>query len=464
MLSKACSSVGESMDQAVQNNELRHAILHEHAYAVPVDVWRQRIEHHGALNTFLEAAAHDPALHPNIKKYIDLERWLPKYITIARLLALHRTTGKRILDIGSGCGWFGLLCKELGHEPLGLDHPERSRFYRECCEIMGIPVIDHDISPFTPLPVPGKFDIIVLLMSSFYIQHTYWEIPAWRNFLQNLDELLGKDGIILFELNMQYGVLYPVELYDLFVECGYRIAGRFCLKVRGKRDASVAGMFALLQNVDRQKSVFLDLWRRAVHRQLLFCFPRTLAQLRSISPEAVDLHVQQALFFLLLQEPDKALPILRQAVELCAYHPGYHLLLARLLYRLGQKEMALMVVEKARIQFSENILLQEWEKLLQMPEDMPAGDISAFWRTSCATLRESSVFEELRYSSHFRACMGESSLSPESWYLRYGAVSLPLEEGFVPLIYWGMYNDVLLSGEDPLVHYITVGQKKNFAI
>ena len=452
------------MDQAVRNNGLRHAMLHEHAYASSVDVWRQRIRNHAALNSFLEAAAHDPELHPNIRKYIDQERWLPKYITIARLLELHRLAGKRILDIGSGCGWFSLLCKELGHEPLGMDHPERSRFYRESCEIMGVPVIDHDIRPFTSLPAPGKFDIIVLLMSSFYIQHTYWDIAAWKNFLQNLDELLEKDGVILFELNMQYGILYPLELYDLFAESGYRIAGRFCLKVRGERASAAAGMFALLQNIDRQRAVFTDLWRRAVHRQLLFCFPRTLARLRSISPEAVDLNVQQALFCLLQQEPDKALPILRQAVELCAYHPGYHLLLARLLYRRGEREKALAAVLGARRQFPENRLPQEWERLLQTPEDMPVGDVSSFWRASCVTLQESPVFQELRHSSHFRACMGESSLSPESWYLRYGAVSLPLEEGFVPLIYWGMYNDVLLTGEDPLVHYITVGQKKNFAI
>lgn len=452
------------MEQAVQNNELRHAMLHEHAYAGSVDVWRQRIRNHAALNSFLEAAALDPKLHSNIRKYIELERWLPKYITIARLLGLHRLTGKRILDIGSGCGWFSLLCKELGHAPLGMDHPERSLFYRECCEIMGVPVIDHDISPFTPLPAPGKFDIIVLLMSSFYIQHTYWEIAAWRKFLRNLDELLEKDGIILFELNMQYGVLYPVELYDLFVESGYRIAGRFCLKVQGERNKSLTGMFALLQNIDRQKSVFFDLWRRAVHSQLLFCFPRTLAQLRDISPEAVDLNVQQALFSLLRQEPDKTLHIMRQAVEVCGRHPGYHLLLARLLYRLGQKDAALTAVRRARAQFGENELLQEWEKLLQMPEDAPVEEVSAFWRTSCMTLQESSVFRELRHSAHFCACMGESVLSPESWYLRYGAVSLPLEEGFVPLIYWGMYNDVLLTGEDPLVHYITVGQKKNFTI
>lgn len=452
------------MDLAVRNNELRHAMLHEHVSAVPVDIWRQRIRNHAALKTFLEAAAHDLELHPNIRKYIDLERWLPKYITIARLLELHRLVEKRILDIGSGCGWFSLLCKELGHEPLGVDHPERSRFYRECCELMRVPVIDHDIRPFTSLPAPGKFDAIVLLMSSFYIQHTYWEIPAWRNFLRNLDELLEKDGVILVELNMHYGTLYSVELYDVFAEYGYRIAGRFCLKVQGERKKAVSGMFALLQNMDRQRAVFVDLWRRAVHRQLLFWFPRTLAQLRSISPEAVDLNVQQALFYLLRQKPDKALRIMRQAVELCAYHPGYHLLCARLLYWLGEREKALTAVQRARIRFPENMRLREWERLLQMPEDTPVGDISAFWRTTCVALRESPVFQELRHSSHFRARMGECAMSPVSWYLRYGAVSLPLGEGFVPLVYWGMYNDVLLSGEDPLVHYITVGQKKNFAI
>lgn len=452
------------MNNAVKNDDLRCAMLHEHSYALAVDIWRQRIRHNEGLNKFLETSSHKQNLHPNIKKYIYLERWLPKYITIARLLELHRLVGKRILDIGSGCGWFSLLCKELAHEPLGMDHPARSLFYRESCELMGIPVIEHDILPFTPLPVPGKFDVVVLLMSSFYIHDTYWEIAAWKYFLHNLDALLSEDGVILFELNSQYGVLYPVELYDLFIEHGYRISGRFCLKVQGKRKKSVSGMFALLQNIDRQKSVFFDLWHRAIHRQLLFCFPRALAQLQNISPEAVDLNVQQALFCLLQQETDVALRIMRQAVESCAYHPGYHLLLTRLLYKIGQKEESLAVIQKARSLFPENRLLQEWERLLQMPENTPVEQVSPFWRKSCAILEESPVFLNLRHSRHFRTDMRARVMSPVSWYLRYGPVSLPLEEGFVPLIYWGMYHDVLLSGEDPLVHYITVGQKNNFVI
>ena len=54
-------------------------------------------------------------------KYVDAWQWLELAIKQARFLRLDRRKPVRVLDIGSGAGYFLFVCKQLGHSVMGLD-------------------------------------------------------------------------------------------------------------------------------------------------------------------------------------------------------------------------------------------------------------------------------------------------------------------------------------------------------
>ena len=54
-------------------------------------------------------------------KYVDAAHRLELAIKQARFLQLDRRKPLRLLDIGSGAGYFLFVCKRLGHSVMGLD-------------------------------------------------------------------------------------------------------------------------------------------------------------------------------------------------------------------------------------------------------------------------------------------------------------------------------------------------------
>ena len=384
-------------------------------------------------------------------KYKESSSWLPKHVALLHALDLHVQTGLRILDLGCGPGWFSWLASRLGHTPVGLDLPQRSAYYKAVCDAMHVPVIEHAISPYTPLPDDGeRYDVIVLLMAAFCLDPQWDTMEAWRFFLRDLESRLAPGGTVLFEMCAHYGLFYDADLYDLFTEFGYRSAGRFCVKTPRKH------VYNALQRYVYGKNSFESLWYRAGHTGYAAVVWPNIDLLLRCYPKAVDLSVQLAISKILRGENDAAIALLENAVRRRPTRLGYALLLAQLLCFCGDSGKALAVVRAARRAMPRMALPVEWERMLLAGEDVPVATLSPYWARACRILSQSPVWHSMLEDREEMA----AHTDPLSWYLRYGVPALPVARGFTPLLYLGIHYDVLLSGQDPLLHYIAYGESE----
>jgi hypothetical protein len=143
----------------------------------------------------------------------DCEKYFKRKYIIIKLehiirLGLHRKERCNVLDLGSGFGWFSLLCKLLGHTPYCIDaHPPISaEFYHESIELFGLKRQLHTILPFQPLPdMPMKFDVVVALQVCFnlYKKHYDWGVGEWAYLIYDLEKrCCNKDFVFYIEFNL----------------------------------------------------------------------------------------------------------------------------------------------------------------------------------------------------------------------------------------------------------------------
>ena len=69
---------------------------------------------------------------PNKRKYLELNDWVSRMCNDAAFMGLDRASPLRILDIGTGPGYFPFICRKLGHKCLALDKPGYP-FYERLC-------------------------------------------------------------------------------------------------------------------------------------------------------------------------------------------------------------------------------------------------------------------------------------------------------------------------------------------
>ncbi len=385
------------------------------------------------------------------EKYREASLWIPKHLALCHILNLHRRQGLRILDLGCGPGWFSWLSGMLGHDPAGLDIPGRPAFYEELCSAMGVPVVEHRINPYEPLPDSLKnYDVIVLLMAAFYFDQRWDNMDSWRFFLKDLDSRIAPGGTILFEMNAKYGLLCSAEQFDVFTEFGYRIAGKFCIKTKN------AELYNAIQRYEYSQNSFASIWYRAGHAGYDSVVWPHIDLLTKAYPKAVDLSVQLAMSKILQGKGESAVSLLEHAVQMRPQRLGYAILLAQLLFARGEREKALAVIQKARRVMPRKALLEAWEQMLRADEAASVAQISPYWGWACQLLTRSPAWRTLLEERKELADRAD----PVSWYLRYGTPMLPVAAGFTPLIYWGINYDVLLSGQDPLLHYISYGESE----
>ncbi len=87
-------------------------------------------------------------------KYVEAERFLKLNIRRVQDLGLDRLPSQRILDLGSGAGFFLFVARVLGHTGMGLDI-DKCPLFREMFELLGLQRIVHRIEKFKPLPDTG---------------------------------------------------------------------------------------------------------------------------------------------------------------------------------------------------------------------------------------------------------------------------------------------------------------------
>jgi len=159
-------------------------------------------------------------------KYLDLQPWMEINLQRVRNLGLDLGGRKRVLDIGSGTGYFLYICQYLGHDVLGLDLDEEPGF-TEMIELLRVKRKIWRVEAYKPLPDLGpKFDVITAHMICFngHKSDKLWKIPEWEFFLDDLTKHLVQGGQIGLELNREYDdTNYTPELKHYFETRGAEI-------------------------------------------------------------------------------------------------------------------------------------------------------------------------------------------------------------------------------------------------
>ena len=162
-------------------------------------------------------------------KYVDAKHRLELAIKQARSVQLDRRKPLRILDIGSGAGYFLFVCKQLGHKVMGLDL-DWPPMYTEMFEMMEMPRCVWRIEPFQRLPDLGsRFDFLTgfaVCFNSHGSDHV-WSVGEWEFFFDDVEKnVLSKSGEIYFELNPEpWGYVTP-ELGEFFRRRGAQVEGK----------------------------------------------------------------------------------------------------------------------------------------------------------------------------------------------------------------------------------------------
>jgi len=157
------------------------------------------------------------------RKYVDAERFLKVNIRRVQDIGLDRMPPQRILDLGSGAGYFLFVNRVLGHTGLGLDI-DNCPLFPEMFKLFGLERIIHRIEKFKPLPDTGtQYDWATAFSISFAGagQPIPWGVPEWDYFLNDARQHLRPGGRIYLDLNPgANGSFYSHELRDFFLSQG----------------------------------------------------------------------------------------------------------------------------------------------------------------------------------------------------------------------------------------------------
>ena len=156
-------------------------------------------------------------------KYVEAERFLKLNIRRMQDIGLDRQPPQRILDLGSGAGYFLFVTRVLRHSGVGLDI-DGCPLFREMFELFDLSRIIHRIEKFRPLPETGElFNWITAFSVSFsdHAKDNPWGVEEWDYFLQDARRHLLPGGRIYLDLNPgRDGSFYSTALRDYFLREG----------------------------------------------------------------------------------------------------------------------------------------------------------------------------------------------------------------------------------------------------
>lgn len=174
-------------------------------------------------------------------KYLRLGGYLRRDLGRAVELGLHRKRPMSVLDLGSGPGYFLLVCEHFGHSAQGLDvapevdEPRDLRlmheFYSDMIDLLGVQRTYWTIRPFETLPeLPGEpFDLVTANQASFHQEGlpAPWGVSEWRFFLENVWSKTTPEARLVMMLNpdVEAGALVRPEVRSLFESFDAEIEG-----------------------------------------------------------------------------------------------------------------------------------------------------------------------------------------------------------------------------------------------
>lgn len=167
--------------------------------------------------------------YPGFSKYLDRDQWVRNAIAHVQLAGLAHESGKSILDIGTGAGYFPFVCNNLGHRAIGIDVPGHS-FYADMIDLLKVQRKEYYIRAFESLPdLGGPFDRITAFAICFNGHATcdVWGVPEWNFFVEDVVEnQLSETGTVILKFNPEPdGEHYSPAVYDYFLSLGAAIKG-----------------------------------------------------------------------------------------------------------------------------------------------------------------------------------------------------------------------------------------------
>lgn len=138
------------------------------------------------------------------EKYLELDTWLGRHLTHAEAIGLFEGPPRRILDIGTGNGYFPFIATRLGHEVVATD-VDTVPLYDDLVALTGIRRVVHAVQTFRLLPdLGGRFDLVTAFNTVFdRVDDTAtWTPREWDFFLHDIrDHQLRPEGEIILKLN-----------------------------------------------------------------------------------------------------------------------------------------------------------------------------------------------------------------------------------------------------------------------
>jgi len=149
-----------------------------------------------------EFGVEHPGLGP--EKYLVIDIFLLEAYRRAWFLRLDRKPPTRILDLGTGAGYFPWVCSMLGHEVDAIDL-DNNNIYNAIVDALNIRRYVHEIKSDEELPISKQYDLITAFMICFNGHHTdqLWGVGDWKSFFRILTVNCFKDSEIFLSFNVE---------------------------------------------------------------------------------------------------------------------------------------------------------------------------------------------------------------------------------------------------------------------
>jgi SAM-dependent methyltransferase len=168
---------------------------------------------------------------PQINRFEDVVYWIEINVERAQDLWLDRVPPMRIVDIGSGAGYFLYVCKFFGHQVLGFD-TDSEPLFGATTALLKVPRVIGRIERQTPLPdLGGKFDLVTAHRICFHRigrvrDGAEWSPADWEFFINDIrTRFLNGNGRLLLDFNPRPdgSSFFTPELREFFLSQGARI-------------------------------------------------------------------------------------------------------------------------------------------------------------------------------------------------------------------------------------------------
>jgi len=130
-----------------------------------------------------------------------IDKWIGEKLDVAHGLDLHCSNStKKLLDIGTGAGWFPFICKLYGHNCIGTDIAGRPE-YDPAYKFFNIPFTEMLVYPFEPMLLTENYDYITAMRAFFPQRPRAWEKEEWQYFLKDARNHLNTNGALYISAN-----------------------------------------------------------------------------------------------------------------------------------------------------------------------------------------------------------------------------------------------------------------------